>query len=362
MALDFPASPTLGQQYTAAGITWTFDGVKWATGTGAALVPAMNDNRLINSDMRIDQRWGGGSSTAVSTYTVDRWGYSATVAGRVTWGRNIGPLSGPSGFPYCFGSLSSGAYALLAGDTFYIYQIIEADMISDFAWGTSAAQPVTLSFWAYTNTNAGLYGGSIKNAAGTRSYPFTYSIPAVGVWTKIIVTIPGDTAGTWTLSGNAAALQLLFSYGTGATYSGPAGAWAGAQYNSANGALNIFTGTNNGLWFTGVKLEVGSIATPFNRQSLTKGFADCQRYFQVLGNAVVIAGYASAAGTNIFQPLPLPVAMRAVPTVAYSGISYGNASNLILNGATPNLVVNQLTIAAAGVGYAGAVVSMSAEL
>ena len=99
--------------------------------------------------------------------------------------------------------LTSSAYASLAGDVFAFRQPIEADMISDFAWGTASAQPVTLSFLVQCSLS-GTFSGVIANAASgpTRSYPFTFSIPTAGLWTKIAVSIPGDTSGSWTLSGN----------------------------------------------------------------------------------------------------------------------------------------------------------------
>ena len=334
--IDFPASPTVGQSFTAAGVTWIWDGAKWLpSGLSPTVVPGINDNRLINGDMRIDQRNGGASGTAAS-YTVDRWSAGLTQAGRLTWGQNMAGLTGPSLFPYCLGSTSSGAYTLVAGDTFYVCQIIEADMVSDFAWGTANAQPVMLSFWVYANTNTGLYGGSVKNGASTRSYPFTYSIPTIGVWTKIIVPIPSDTTGTWTMKGNGGALQLTFSYGTGATYSGPANAWASGNYNSASGVLNIFTGVNNGLWITGVKLEIGSVATSYNRQSLAKSMADCQRYFQFA--TFGLGGNATATATTVTYVQSLPVSMRATPTITPTESNAVNMATRVITPETPSTI------------------------
>src|SRR4249919_3258248 len=185
--LDFPASPTVGQTFSAAGVTWTWDGVKWtAMGLSVAyvpvagFVPAMNDNRLINGDMRIDQRNNGASGTA-SGYTVDRWRYNANQANKGTWGRTA---FGWGGFPYALFFQSSSAYTSLAADIFAFYQPIEADMVSDFLWGSTSAQPVTLSFWVSSGLT-GTFSGSICDFAATRSYPFTYSVPTANVATKI---------------------------------------------------------------------------------------------------------------------------------------------------------------------------------
>ena len=83
------------------------------------------------------------------------------------------------------------------------------------------------------------------------------------------------------MSGNASSMYLLFDLGTGSTYRGPAGAWAGTTYNGVTGAVSV-VGTNGASFsVTGVKLETGSVATPYNRQSLAKSMIDCQRYFQL---------------------------------------------------------------------------------
>ena len=118
-----------------------------ASGSGVLTVPstavqAMNDNRVINGDMRIDQRNNGASGTATG-YTVDRWQYGANVASKGIWGRGgPAPTIGSLGFPYFLQFTSSSAYAAAPTDTFTFNQRIEADMVSDFAWGTANAQPV----------------------------------------------------------------------------------------------------------------------------------------------------------------------------------------------------------------------------
>ena len=107
--IDFPASPTIGQQFTAAGVTWTWDGAKWLpNGLAPTVVPGIRENRIINGDMRIDQRNGGASGTA-NGYTVDRWQYTSTQASKLTWQRIWRQLRrSPVGFPYCFALLNSG--------------------------------------------------------------------------------------------------------------------------------------------------------------------------------------------------------------------------------------------------------------
>jgi len=341
------------------------DGVA-AIGTSAAFArgdhvhplppQAMNDNRLINGDMRIAQR--GASGTAIG-YTVDRWAYFASAAGFLQWSQGSGagaPLA--FGFSYWLGLLSSSAHTIAAGDYSTIGQPIEADMVSDFAWGTASAQPVTLSFLVYSS-KTGSFSGCIQNWAGTRSYPFSYSVPTANTWTKIVLTVPGDTAGTWVMSGNGGSVYVGFDVGSGATYRAAAGAWAAGDYYGVTGAQSIIN--TNGATFnvTGVKLEVGSVATPYNRQSLAKSMADCQRYYQQA--AAAWYGYG-AAGSNIGYGLILPTLMRAAPTIAFYSIGYNNASSIASSGVTNNSFICNAVATAAGVAAYTAGFVANAEL
>ena len=282
-----------------------------ATFANLSAPQAIGDNRIINGDMRIDQRNNGASGTAIGVYTVDRWFHGSGVAGKLTWGRG-GPSAQPTGFPYWLGVTTTTAYTAAAADIFNVVQRIEADMISDFAFGTANAQPITLSFWA-AHFFAGAFSGSISNDAGTRSYPFTYSIPTANTWVKIVVTIPGDTGGTWVSGGNGLAMYVRFDLGSGANSRGPAGAWSSSNFIGVTGTIGLVA-TQGGICnFTGVKLEIGSVATPFNRQSLAKSMADCERYFRWL--PFNMQQSAPSAGSVMQVPLSFS-AMRAAPTIS----------------------------------------------
>ena len=355
--IDFPASPTPGQRFTAAGATWIFDGVKWLPeGLAPTVAPGINDNRIINGDMRIDQRNNGASGTAIA-YTVDRWRYTANQPTKGTWGQANCTVPG---FAKSLGFTSSSAYASAAGDAFQLEQPIEADMITDFAWGTVNAQPVTLSFWAWSSLT-GTFSGSLKAVGTTRCYPFSYQIPVASTWTRVVVAVPGDAAGAWVLSGNTGALTVLFDLGAGSTFRGPAGAWAVGPYNGVTGSVSI-VGTNGASFYvTGVKLEIGSVATPFNRQSLAKSLADCQRYYQQL-TSCMMAVNGNGAGI-IGSSIPYPVVMRAAPTVGLGSPQYFNASALATNAIYADIIRFQCTVTASGYAYAVAnPLTLSAEL
>ena len=131
-----------------------------------ALPVAMNDNRIINGDMRIDQRNQGASGTGFG-YCIDRWSYSSNQATKGTWQRSAQGASGiaTNGCGYNLLFTSSSAYSALAGDNFGFFQRIEADMIGDFAWGTTGAQPVTLSFWVTSSLTWNVWRRNSKSAA-----------------------------------------------------------------------------------------------------------------------------------------------------------------------------------------------------
>ena len=203
-------------------------------------------------------------------------------------------------------------------------------MISDFQFGTANAQPVTLSFWAYSN-KTGTHSGSFGNYDASRNYPFTYSIPVSGVWTRIVVAIPGDTAGTWVMAGNAGGAILHFDLGAGSSLRAGAGAWTSTGVIGATGAVSLVATASANWLVTGVKLEIGSVATPFNRQSLAKSMADCQRYYQQ-GTAQYY-GYHGASSLFATQ-ISLPVSMRAGPTIVYTPALSANATGVQLQVST----------------------------
>ena len=250
-------------------------------------------NRIINGAMVIDQRNAGASvtitNTSAITYTLDRMFGYGSIASKFTVQQNAGAVTPPAGFINYLGATSSSAYSVLASDQFTVGQTIEGLNIADLAWGTANAKTVTLSFQVYSSLT-GTFGGSLRNSATNRSYPFSYSIPVANTWTTISITIAGDTSGTW-LTTNGIGIQILFGLGTGATYSGTAGAWAGANYFSATGATSV-VGTNGATFYiTGVQLEKGSTATSFDYRPYGTELALCQRYAQM---NVASSGYITS--------------------------------------------------------------------
>jgi len=235
-------------------------------------------NRIINGGMVIDQRNDGALFTATSTapYCVDRWVVYSNPTSKFTAQRITGgPFVGHSNY---LSVTSTSAYSVAAPDSMVLTQRIEGYNFADLAFGTASASSITLSF-KVSSSLTGTFGGSVQNAGTDRSYPFTYSIPVAGVVTNISVTIPGDTAGTWP-QGNGLAIAVIFGLGVGTNRSTTAGAWAAGNYYSATGATSV-VGTSGATFnITGVQLEVGSVATPFEHRPYGMELALCQRYYE----------------------------------------------------------------------------------
>jgi hypothetical protein len=324
-----------------------------ADNQGGVLAPisSVMRNRIINGAMVIDQRNAGASVTPTvlfNTYTLDRWGTSYSVASKFSVQQNAGSVTPPAGFKNYLGVTSLSAYSVAAGEAFAIYQVVEGFNIADLGWGTANAKTVTISFWVRSSLT-GTFGGSLRNSAADRSYPYTYTISAANTWEQKSVTITGDTTGTW-LTDNGAGVQLSFSIGVGTTRSGTAGSWSANNYLSATGATSV-VGTNGATFYiTGVQLEVGTQATGFEYRQYGTELALCQRYCYMISltaSGDFGVGACTAGGVQAY--VPFPVTMRAAPTVTFSAagnfnIADGTAGYTVTSTGTSNITTNQTTV------------------
>jgi hypothetical protein len=293
-------------------------------------------NRIINGAMMIDQRNAGASITPTTTqYSVDRFQLDLTQASKFTAQRNAGSITPPAGFTSYLGITSLSAYSLGAGDFFRIIQKVEGFSFYDLAWGTASAQTVTLSFWVRSSLT-GTFGGVLRNAGGSRTYAFSYTISSANTWEQKAIVIVGDTTGTWNTD-NTTAVEVNWSLGTGSTYSGTVGTWSGSNLLSATGATSV-VGTNGATFYiTGVQLEKGSTATSFDYRPYSTELALCQRYCPVFKASAAndIFGSQYNANASIARAVAqFQVTPRVVPTgatISASGDFYAS-SNVNMTG------------------------------
>jgi len=240
-------------------------------------------------------------------------------------------------------TVTSADTSLSTGQQTWIRHRVEGNNIAHLNWGSSAAQTVTLSFYVRSSVT-GSFSVSLQNSAGNRVYPVLYTISAANTWERKTITIPGETSGTW-YTDNRTGITIYWSFGMASNLQGTPGQWNSSSARTATGETQLIA-TNGATWqITGVQLEVGSKATPFEHESYGQTLAKCQRYrYQIdLGDESAPQHYlmsrfeASAGPAYAF--VPFPAEMRIAPNFTYTGgtaSSSGYAGNPSMNRSTPS--------------------------
>jgi hypothetical protein len=234
----------------------------------------------------------------------------------------------PTGFSNSLIITSSSSYSVLSTDYFVLRQHIEGFNFADCGFGTASASTTTLSFWVRSSLT-GTFGGSLYNSAGTRSYPFSYTINTANTFEQKTITIPGDTSGTWIGATSGVGISVSFSLGAGSTFNSPANAWAGGFYTQPSGSTSV-VGTNAATFYiTGVQLERGSTATSFDYRPYGTELQLCQRYYEksfdigtapaqnvtYTGSVGACPGGAGASSVGLFVTWKYAVTKRVTPTM-----------------------------------------------
>jgi len=237
-------------------------------------------NLIINGDMRVDQRNAGTSVTlaAGGTYTLDRMRVYSSGSSVLSVQQSSDTPSG-QGFSNSILITSLAATTPASTDIYFFEQRIEGYNIANLGFGTASAKTITISFWIKSSLT-GQFGGALTNDALDRSYPFSYTISSANTWEKKTITIAGETSGTW-LTNNGRGLRCrLLDLGAGSTYVGTANSWQNADYYGATGDVKLINTNGATVYVTGVQLEVGDTATPFEHRPYDMELQRCQRYYQ----------------------------------------------------------------------------------
>jgi hypothetical protein len=276
-------------------------------------------NRIINGDMRIDQRNAGASVSfnTSSNFPVDRFKTYNTVGSGSTAQRST---TAPAGFNNSILFTVGTGASPGAADECRFFQPIEGFNVADLGFGTANAQTVTISFRVRSSIT-GTYALNLRNDAGNRSYVATYTIDAANTWETKTVTIAGDTSGTWTTD-NSTGIMLRFDLGSGSNANTTAGAWQAGNFGRTSACVNWIATSGATFYITGVQLEAGTVASPFERIDYGRQLMMCQRYYWQTGkdNTFSIFGAGVCSSTTTFYAcVPLKQTMRGVPTLATSG-------------------------------------------
>ena len=239
--------------------------------------------------------------------------------------------------------------SLVAADQYKIEYRIEGQDIAHLNFGTSSAKTVTLSFYIRSN-KTGNTSVALLNNGNDRAYVATFTIDSANTFERKEITIEGDQSGTW-LDTNGIGLRLRWgSYGS--TYqTSSVNQWVGSQVMSTDSSpINFFDSTDNELYITGLQLEVGSQATPFEHRSFGEELALCQRYCYRLQGATytrIGAGF-NPTSTNNNCVLHTPTAMRAnLPSVTTSSLS-GTSTFKIYHGSASLATVSAIAVESTG--------------
>ena len=295
-------------------------------------------NRIINGDMRIDQRNAGNSATYAgnaSGYHIDRWAWQISNAageGQFSIQRLSGSTPQPLFTYYQRVTVTTADTSIASNQLYRLIGSIEGYNMADFLWGSASAKTITMSFWVRSSL-AGTYSVTIYNDANTRNYPATYTINSANTWEFKSITVPGETTVVWQ-KGNAGAAYITIGLAAGSSFLGPSGAWTTSDCRGgATGQVNWMNTLANTFDITGVQFEEGTVATPFEYRDIQRELALCQRYFCktydmevavgaiTTGGAVEYRAYvAGTAGAN-GEWFNFPVSMRVNPIMAYYNIN-----------------------------------------
>jgi len=309
-------------------------------------------NIVINGAMQVSQRVGDSSSSAFNYgATPDRirqeaYGDATASFQRVT--------DAPTGFKHSLKVTCAGTTAPASGNTLRLMTGLEGQDVAHLNYGTAQAEKTTLSFYVKAS-ETGTYSVAFVNIAPsggitsnvTRSFIKTYTVNSANTWEYKTLTFDGCPDGTWG-SSNSDGITVIFDLGSGSNHQGSTDTWLSTSDTFASGQVTLGD-SNGGTWqITGIQLEVGEQATPFEHRSFGEELALCQRYYQI----VTASGRFRAAGTNHISSHSVNFnEMRSAPAATKSGGSNSNIALEATNAITTNGFRYELTNSVAGDAY-----------
>lgn len=285
-----------------------------------------NRNFVYNSAFELHQRGTSVASiTGSGVRTADRWAFEVSTLG--TWTQTIeNDAPTGSGLRKSWKILCSTAQPSPgAASRAEFCQKFEGIDMQRLAKGTASAQQLTLSFWVKSNV-IGTYAVVFEDNDNARMSSNGYSITAANTWERKVITIPADTVGVLDNDTNQSFRVVWgLAYGSNFTSGAYQPAWGSLTTNNyASGHTNLAATINNYWQITGVQMELGATATPFEHETLGTTFNKCSRYYfrRVADstNAHFAQGWTtSTTNSNVF--LTLPCLMRITPVLDTSTVS-----------------------------------------
>ena len=300
-----------------------------------------NRNLVINGAMTINQR---GTQTGVrNSYGVDRFKISGVGAQLFTYSQSTTVPSG-QGFSYSTKlDVTTADTSLAAGDYVLFRQRFEGQDFQHLKYGTSDAESLTLQFWV-RSPKTGTHIVELYHQDAAYVNGQAYTITSANTWQKVVVTFVGYQTTAIT-NDNTVGFTVQWWLMAGSTYSSgtlASNTWHNVTSGAANravGQVNVVDSTSNEFYITGVQLEIGTSATPFEHENYGTTLAKCQRYFiscKGFGSGyTAVAMFRSVYANVAFGAVGFPTEMRATPAVTlFDGSS--NTGTLTEDGAAHN--------------------------
>tara|TARA_S200002703_G_scaffold156666_1_gene162797 strand:- start:158 stop:1240 length:1083 start_codon:yes stop_codon:yes gene_type:complete len=293
---------------------------------------------IINGDMAVAQRGTSLATDESEGYIIDRFAVGSFNGNTITFTQDSDV---PSGQGFTKSMKATNTTGTAASVFEFICQRMEGLDTAQLDFGTSSAKQITLSFFVKSSVT-GTYNVALRNNANDRGYVADYTISSANTWEKKVITIPGDTTGTW-LTTNGIGIRTWFILGAGASSQTSPNAWGTSGDSGSSNLTNAFTTTGSATFFlTGVQMEVGNFdansIAPFQHESFADNLLRCQRYCQVYGphgNTMIGVGMTQNT-SNVYRWdfTNMKTSMRAAPSGAISGTvncwNGGTGANAVL--------------------------------
>ena len=275
-----------------------------------------NRNILYNGSMEISQRATSVTGIGASSgyFTLDRWKIQASnTAGRLTMTQTA---DGPSGFATCLKlDCTTADTSVAAAESLQLTQSLEGFDVQQLKKGTASAEQITISFYVKGNASA-TYVAEMYDLDSDTHINKTFSVTTS--WTRIELTYVGDTSNPFD-NNNGGSLQFNIWLHAGSNYTSGTiqYPWGGGNNpGRAAGITSFFDSTNRTFFITGVQMEAGPVATPFEHRSYGEELSLCKRYYQSITGFV-----GKAITTAVFQAsYSFPTTMRAAPSASQSAV------------------------------------------
>ena len=280
-----------------------------------------NRNLIINGAMQVAQR-GTSASPAPSGYLIDRFATFKSGAGTFSLAQSS---DAPVGFNKSLLATVTSSSTPSGGDYYIIQQPIEGQNLSVLSLGTANALTSTLSFYVKSSLT-GTFSGSLRDGPSGVSYVFEYTINSANTWERKTVTISGSTGGTFPTD-NTAGARLAFSLGQGTTYAASTvGSWVSGNFHGSTAETDFIATNGATFYLTGVSLEVGDTATPFEHRSIADTLQACQRFYErhdTFNTHACLYANNEYVGDVIYK-----VTKRSTPSISGLTGNYGSVSGI----------------------------------